>query len=77
MKFDKIVDIASKQLGSHFENYIKYLEIYQKPGEILEKSWNFVILENWEPFIVQCVNCCGVHLLTVLLLHLFSVEGIE
>ena len=43
----------------------------------LEKSWkNLGILENWEPFIVQCGKYRGVHLLTVLLLYLFSVEGI-
>ena len=41
MKCDKIVDFASKKLRSHFGNNEKYLEIYQKPGEILEKSRNF------------------------------------
>ena len=33
MKLNKLVNF---KLGSHFENYEKYLEIYQKPGKILE-----------------------------------------
>ena len=46
MKVNKFLDLCSKQLGNDFKIMKKYLEIYFKN---LEKSWNFVSSEKWEP----------------------------
>ena len=53
MKLGKFADLYSKQLGNHFKIMKKYLEITQKPGIIMEKSWNFVSPEKWEPWFID------------------------
>ena len=52
MKLNKFAYLYSKLLGNHTlkSNGKKYLEIYKKkPGKIMEISWNFVSLKEWEP----------------------------
>ena len=49
MKFFKVTDFNSKELGSHFNNNEKCLDICWRN---LEKSWKkiiFVGLKKWEP----------------------------
>ena len=51
IRWNFYVNNDPKVTGSHIKNIQKkYLEFFfEKPGKIMEKSWNFVSPEMWEP----------------------------
>ena len=45
------VNIDPKVIGGHIKIYRKYTwNFFEKPGNIMEISWNFVSPEMWEPW---------------------------
>ena len=50
MKIGKFVDVNQNNLEITLKIMKKYLEIYWKTWKIMEKSWNFVSPEKWEPW---------------------------
>ena len=49
MKIGKFVDVNQNNLEIIFKIMKKFQKFTKKPGKIMEKSWNFVSPEKWEP----------------------------
>ena len=51
MKLNKFAYLYSKPLGNHTLKIMEKIprNLLEKPGKIMEISWNFVIPKKWEP----------------------------